>query len=169
MLALNWNDIDLDNRLLYVNKTIQSNLVNRDINSHKKTTDKLKKGAKTNAGSRVLPINDLIIFYINELKQYDYEHNIKSLYVCCTRIGTREVSRNLQRSLNLIQSKFDIGKHITLHTLRHSFGSSLIRKGIDISVVSKLMGHANITITYNKYIHVIQEQQAKAMELARVC
>jgi hypothetical protein len=30
------------------------------------------------------------------------------------------------------------------------------------------MGHANITVTYNKYIHVIQEETAKAMDLVEV-
>jgi len=57
---------------------------------------------------------------------------------------------------------------ITLHTLRHSFGSSLIRQGIGIEIVSRLLGHANIMITYNKYIHVIKEQEAKAMTLVTV-
>lgn len=31
------------------------------------------------------------------------------------------------------------------------------------------MGHSNITITYNKYIHVIQEEEAKAMNGVNIC
>lgn len=58
---------------------------------------------------------------------------------------------------------------MTLHTLRHTFGSTLLRRGVPIEVVSKLMGHANITITYTKYIHVLQEQEAKAMEMVQIC
>ena len=58
--------------------------------------------------------------------------------------------------------------HHSLHILRHSFGSKLIRNGVDVTIVSKLMGHSNITITYNKYIHVIQSQQIRAIELANV-
>lgn len=54
------------------------------------------------------------------------------------------------------------------HTLRHTFGSTLIRRGVGIEVISKLMGHANITITYNKYIHTIKEE-AKTMDMIRVC
>ena len=55
------------------------------------------------------------------------------------------------------------------HTLRHTFGSTLLRNGVGIEVVSKLLGHANITITYNKYIHVIKEQEAIAMNMVKVC
>jgi len=55
-----------------------------------------------------------------------------------------------------------------LHILRHSFGSTLIRKGVDISVVSRLMGHASQAITRAKYIHVLQEQQIEAIQLLNV-
>ena len=61
-----------------------------------------------------------------------------------------------------------IPEETTLHTLRHTFGSTLIRKGVAIEIVSKLMGHANIMVTYNKYIHVINEEKAKAMELVNI-
>ena len=40
---------------------------------------------------------------------------------------------------------------------------------VNIEVISKLMGHANITITYNKYIHSIKEEEAKAMNMIKVC
>lgn len=68
-----------------------------------------------------------------------------------------------------IRDKSDIiPDSVSLHTLRHTFGSTLIRNKVDVSVVSKLMGHANIMVTYNKYIHVINEEKAKAMELVEI-
>lgn len=48
---------------------------------------------------------------------------------------------------------------LTPHELRHTFGSLLIKKGVDIKVVSKLLGHKDISVTYNIYIHVLQEQE----------
>lgn len=45
----------------------------------------------------------------------------------------------------------------------------MLRRGVPIEVVSKLMGHANITITYTKYIHILQEQQALAMDMVQIC
>ena len=78
-------------------------------------------------------------------------------------------SRNLQRSLDRIVKRTGIEKRVTLHTLRHTFGSTLLRRGVNIAVVSKIMGHANITITMKKYIHVLQEEEAKAMNMVKVC
>ena len=169
MLALEWSDINIENKTLYVNKTIQSNLINRNKDIDKKTIDILKKSPKTKSGIRFIPLNDNIIYYINELKKYDEENKIVSPYVCCTRVGTREVARNLQRTLNNVQERTCIEQHVTLHTLRHSFGSALIRKGVGIAVVSRLMGHANISITYNKYIHTIKEEETKAMNIVKIC
>ena len=52
---------------------------------------------------------------------------------------------------------------LTPHELRHTFGSLLIKKGVDIKVVSKLLGHKDISVTYNIYIHVLQEQEIEAI------
>ena len=169
ILALNWSDVDLDNKVLHINKTIQSNLVNRNKDSDKKVIDVLKTSTKTKSGIRFIPLNDNIIYYFNELKKYDEDHKIHSPYVCSTRVGTRETARNLQRSLNNIQEKANLGQHVSLHTLRHSFGSALIRNGVNIEVVSNLMGHANISVTYNKYIHTIKEEESKAMNMVAIC
>lgn len=80
-----------------------------------------------------------------------------------------QIERNLQRSLDRIIKMTNINKKVTLHTLRHTFGSVLLRRGVNIEIISKLMGHANISITYNKYIHTIQEEEAKAMQMVKVC
>lgn len=167
MLALTWSDVDLVNKVIRVNKTMQSNLINRTGNGNK-IIAKVKKGTKTVNGTRVIPLNDNIIEYFNMLIKDNLMRNITSEYVCSTRANTRQTARNLQRSLTRIQDNTNISRHITLHTLRHTFGSTLIRNGVDVSIVSKIMGHANITITYNKYIHVIQEQAAKAMQMNKV-
>lgn len=97
------------------------------------------------------------------------KNGIVSDYICCTKVGTRQVYRNLERSLIRIVKRTNIKQNVTLHTLRHTFGSVLIRRGVGVEVVSKLMGHANIGITYNKYIHVIQEQEVKVMEAIQIC
>lgn len=169
-LALKWEDFDLNNGVVHVNKTVQSNIINfNKEHGGNVTYNRLKKSTKTNAGMRVLQLNESVLWYVNELIEYDKRNNIKSDYFCATSTGTLNTSRNLQRSLNRMMKKSGIDKNVTLHTLRHTFGSTLIRRGVNISVVSKLMGHANISITYNKYIHTIQEEEAKAMSSVRIC
>ena len=51
-----------------------------------------------------------------------------------------------------------------VHALRHTFATMLLSSNIDIKTVSKLLGHSDVTVTYNTYIHVIKEQEAKALE-----
>ncbi|KSV60067.1 hypothetical protein ASU35_17465 [Acetivibrio ethanolgignens] len=166
VLALEWDDFDFNNKIVYINKTVQSNVMNFETG---KSGTLIKKSTKTNAGIRILNLNDNVVEYLEELRKYNNRNNISSKYLCCTRVGTINSARNLQRSLDRILMKAQINKKVTLHTLRHTFGSVLLRKGVNIEVVSKLMGHANINITYNKYIHSIKEEEAKAMTMIKVC
>ena len=55
--------------------------------------------------------------------------------------------------------------HGSLHTLRHTFSTNLFKNGVDIKVISELLGHSDISITYNIYTHVIKEQKKKAVEV----
>ena len=103
------------------------------------------------------------------MKKYDIRHRISCPYVGCNKYGRINNHRNLQLCLDRLCKVAKIAdKRVRLHTLGHTFGSTLIRRGGGIEVISKLMGHANITITYNKYIHTIKEE-AKTMDMIRVC
>ena len=172
MLALEWSDIDRKSKLIHITKTIQSNVMVEKDNFSKRVTY-VRKGTKTYAGKRVLKINDNVMFYFTELEAYNERNNIKSSYICSTNTGTIITARNLQRSLDRYIDRTQIGtktpSNVSLHTLRHTFGSVLIRRGVPIEVVSKLMGHSSITVTYNKYIHVLQEQQVKTMDMITIC
>lgn len=169
-IALKWSDFNFEDRIVFINKTIQSNIRNGISNeSSKKTYSRMKDSAKTINGIRVLKLNEAAMLYLNELKEYDRRNGISSPYLCSTHNNTLNTPRNLQRSLDRIIKQTNISERVTLHTLRHTFGSVLVRRGVGIEVVSSLMGHANISITYQKYIHVVQEQKAKAMEMVNVC
>ena len=66
-LALTWNDVDLDNKVVYINKTIQSNIINFDKkHGNNVTYNKLKKSTKTNTGKRVLGLNENVVWFFND-------------------------------------------------------------------------------------------------------
>ena len=170
LLALEWTDVDLQSEVVHISKTVQEGITDYEGgNEKKKNYQKTKSSTKTPSGVRVLALNSMVHYYIDELQKYDERHQITSKYVACTGVGTMNCSRNLQRSLDRVINRTNIQKHVSLHTLRHTFGSTLLRNGVNIEVVSKLMGYSNITITYNKYIHVIQEEEAKAMNGVNIC
>ncbi|REH89573.1 hypothetical protein DOS68_08155 [Staphylococcus felis] len=52
---------------------------------------------------------------------------------------------------------------ITMHGARHTWGSIMIYKGIDLITVSKLLGHKDTTITQQIYIHQIKELESKKL------
>jgi integrase len=51
---------------------------------------------------------------------------------------------------------------IRIHDLRHTHATLALADGEDINVVSKRLGHKNVTITYNRYAHVNEAQQEQA-------
>ena len=55
-------------------------------------------------------------------------------------------------------------KILTLHELRHSFGSMLILSDVNIKVVSEMLGHSSITITADTYMHVIDQKKKEAIK-----
>ena len=55
---------------------------------------------------------------------------------------------------------------MTLHTLRHTHASQLIRSGVDILTVSRRLGHATATVTLNVYGHLITTED-KAAEITQ--
>lgn len=118
---------------------------------------------KTKKGIRTIPMNSQCKEYLLRLKAYAEKQGIVTDYVAYTNKGAAISSRNLQRALDVVLNNAGI-PHCGLHTLRHSFGSALLRKGASIESVSSLMGHSSIKITYDKYIHVLEEQKVVEMQ-----
>lgn len=50
------------------------------------------------------------------------------------------------------------------HTLRHTFATRCIENGMDILMVAKTLGHANVAMTLNKYSHLLPKHMIASME-----
>ena len=100
LLALEWTDVDLQSEVVHIRKTVQEGITDYEgENEKKKNYQKTKSSTKTPSGVRVLALNSMVLYYIDELQKYDERHQIRSKYVACTGVGTMNCSRNLQRSL----------------------------------------------------------------------
>ena len=143
-LALKWSDIDFESRIVTVNKNL-SMVYDRD-----------KDG-----------VYDLVVKYA-DLEAVYREMDIVSDSVAVTRKGTTLSSDQLRRVLRRVLAYAGIDKPFTLHQLRHTFATQALNAGIPITVVSKWLGHANISVTYNTYIHVLESAEAAAVELLEV-
>ena len=75
--------------------------------------------------------------------------------------SNNQLSVVLQRVLKLA----GIEKKFTLHQLRHTFATQTLKAGVPVTVVSKWLGHANVSITYSTYIHALQSEELASIEL----
>ena len=69
--------------------------------------------------------------------------------------GRHHLSEDLlQKRIKLAAAKSGIRKHVTCHTLRHSFATHLLQNGYDIRTVQELLGHKDVKTTMI-YTHVL--------------
>lgn len=73
------------------------------------------------------------------------ETDSKALFL--TRIGTRPTPEAVDDVIAAITRSAGLDEHVTAHTLRHTFGTTLVRRRVDIVTVAELMGHSSIETT----------------------
>ena len=162
LIALEWDrDIDLENKMLYVHHTIVT-VKDRSENATKKYVTKEQDTTKSDAGQdRPIPLNNDAVSALTILKEVTGD----SKYVLATKDGQRKSARDIDKLVRRVirRAGFPEEKVYGPHALRHTFATLLLSSGIDVKIVSELLGHSNVSITYNTYIHVIKEQKAKAL------
>ena len=57
----------------------------------------------------------------------------------------------------MARQRAEIRKEVSFHSLRHSFATHILEKGIDIRYIKDILGHFNIKTT-ERYLHVKKEQ-----------
>lgn len=154
MIALQWKDIDLEHNFIKVSKNIG---VIQDEQKDRKVF--IQDGTKTRK-SRIVHLTTSAYKYITQL--YDLRTPKPNDYVVQIT-GERDYS-GLRKAYNSICEKAGIDNHQGLHTLRHTFASLMIRKGVDIKIISEMLGHSSVSFTYNTYVHLIEEEKAKIIQ-----
>lgn len=72
-------------------------------------------------------------------------------------------NRTIQQSLRSIGDKLGLSFNLTMHVARHTFAVMAIKKGVNIHLISKLMGHSSIMVTEKVYAVFMQSEIEKTV------
>lgn len=142
--ALQWTDIDLHNAILYVRHTVQR-LSTPDGNN--KTAIYIGS-PKSKSSIRTIPVPAFLMPIIAELGKND----LCDAYILTGSTEEPMEPRTLQYIFQRILEKNKIKKK-KYHILRHTFATNCIALGFDVKSLSEILGHSNVGITLNKYVH----------------
>jgi len=73
----------------------------------------------------------------------------------------RPAPRNLDRHYKALLRRAGLPNR-RLHDLRHTFATLLFRRGLDVTMISRMLGHASIQITIDIYIHWLPKDSSEA-------
>jgi integrase len=160
LLALKWEDVDLEGGRLRVRRTLthagKAFVLGEPKTKNSRRTIRLTKGA-----------NSALKAHLS--RQFEEMERMGSLYqpgglIFATEGGTIVNPSNLRnRSFKPLLKRAGLPP-IRFHDLRHTCATLLLSKSVNPKVVSEMLGHASISITLDIYSHLLPDMQEKAVE-----
>ena len=125
---------------------------------------------------QLIPLREQLIELLGELREHHVqalgEEPADSAHIFLTPRGehwptaTRNAMRILDRVLEAagIDKVDDAGRKLDIHALRHTFGTRLLRAGVGLHQVQRLLGHSSPALTAQVYAHLGSDDLRKAVE-----
>ena len=152
--ALRWENVDFETRRIHVEKTIE-----RIYSKEENKTIVIIDTPKSITSVRTIPINSKLY---NILKQIRGKSK-KTDFVLTGSSEHYVEPRNYQYHFKEILKRSKVKKY-KFHTLRHTFATNCIEAGMDIKSLSEILGHADVSITLNIYVHSSDKAKRKYLE-----
>lgn len=167
-LALRNKDIDYSNSRITIDES---------LNYYRGEKERKLEGTKTESGNRKVTLfSDVAFVFKSHQKQmkemmckYGLNNPNDLLFLSRYRgdfVTDTAVNASIKRIVEKIHADGykDFPNSVSCHTLRHTFATRCFEKGIPLEVISKELGHADITVTARVYVHLLPDFRSQEMQ-----
>lgn len=142
--ALTWKDINF-------------NFYTIDINKSWNETTKKFQPTKNESSKRIIRVDETTLHFIQDLKQNNHD------MVFVNQYNTVPTSSAVNKTLRTCLKELEIDKpSFHFHSIRHTHVAYLLSKNIDLYIISKRLGHSDISTTSRVYSYLIDEYKNRA-------
>lgn len=139
-LALRWKDVNISRKRLHVRSTV--------VRLANKKQSYVQDCAKSESSNRTIPLTPKAISLLEMLAA-----NAENEWVFVNDDGQR-LSYEALRYQTQCLCKAACVPYRGGHVFRHTFATNCYHRGVDVKILSRLLGHADVNITYNIYVHL---------------
>lgn len=159
LVGLTWDSIDFEKRTVTISRTME----------YRYAVGEWRVGPpKSKSGYRTIPLTDEAIRILKDQKEKNNRIKVISMewknQVFLSRKGEPVKNSTYDTALFKICDKVGI-RRFSMHVLRHTFATRCIEAGMLPKTLQKILGHSNIGITMNLYVHITEEEKHKEMNL----
>ncbi len=152
--ALKWEDISFLEKTVYIHKTMQR--IQNDIGVNPKTKVVVTT-PKSECSIRHIPLPDELLCLLSGCC-----FNPQGYFLTDSEYKYME-PRTMQNHFKAALKKTSL-EIMNFHSLRHTFATRCIENGFDVKSLSEILGHANVNITMNRYVHPSMELKRENMQ-----
>lgn len=152
LCALTWGDVDVESETIRISRTLQRIY---DCSGNNKTSVVITS-PKSKTSVREIPVPAFILDILKLNKLSD------NCYVLSGKTSPIE-PRTMQNRFKAILKECGI-RSANFHLIRHTYATVCIESGFDAKTVSELLGHSNVNITLNRYVHSSMAMKKKCVD-----
>ena len=152
--GLKWEDIDFENNVLHVNRTIQRIQYSEKGN---RKTKLIEIEPKSSNSQRKIPISKGLRKNLIDIKETS-----KSEYVISNKNKPLE-PRTIAYRFQIVRKKIGL-ESFSFHSLRHSFATRCLEAGGNIAAISSLLGHSSTQMTLDCYTNSFFSEERQLID-----
>ena len=152
--ALRWEDVSFPEQAVFVHRTMQR-IQTKDDPLRK--TKIIITSPKSRSSTRWIPLPEKLLQLLARCRKGN------SGYILTGCEGSYVEPRSMERYFQKLLKAAGLEK-INFHALRHTFATRCVEEGFDTKSLSEILGHSNVNITLNRYVHPTMETKRNNMQ-----